>query len=283
VYLIVIGTLLVRRKMEGVLLSVLFAAITMAVAAWAILGAGSAESDVGLVALPTVGAIAGFIGLMFGRWRARRDALRRVLAWGSMAVLLFYLYSTLRAGIDVRGDTHTVRRESVAFSLELARAKREIQRGIAQHRRAQGAYLDSLLRARMADRALVMSALEKDSVSPGILDTLANSSDSTIVLKVIRNSGTGAATLTRIYRTHPSSSYYYPALASNAHTPKDVLNELATNTRDPWVIHSMLLNPTIDCDVLTRLEATLQGIPQQTNSPAAYDVTIAKEIRPKIC
>ncbi len=283
VYLIVIATLIIRRKAEGVIVSVVLAAITMAVLAWAIMRAQSAESDVGLVALPTVGAIAGFIGLMFGRWRARRDALRLVIAWGSLVILLFYIYSTLVAGMNV-GGTHTARRESVTFSLQLARAEREISRGISERPRAQRReFIDSLLRSGMSDRALVLAALKQDSISPDILDMLAMGGDSTIVLKVARNPSVETATLTRIYRTHPSSSYYYAAVAANKHTPKDILSEIATKTRDPEVIRSMLLNPTIDCDVLTGLEATLQTIPQKTNSPAAYDALIVKEIRPKIC
>jgi hypothetical protein len=284
VYLIVIATLIVRRKTAGVLMSVAFAALVIAVAAWVILSSGSMDASVVLFALPTAAALAGFFGLLFGRWRSRPDPLRRIIAWGTLAIVVLWLIAALWEGFG-HPERREMRRASAAFSLRLEQANDTISAGLHRDPGGQRVFLDRMIRARMDNRAFVLAALEYDSVSAGVLDTLANGTDSTIVHAVARHRNTGAETLTRIYRTRTPASYFLPVLASNRHTPKGILREMATTTSDPAVFSAFRNNPALDCGLLNLLEARLAALPPDTSDygPFAAEGVQLNAIKPKIC
>ena len=74
------------------------------------------------------------------------------------------------------------------FTAEVSRERALIAAGLGQNENRQRAYLDSSIRSRpVTDRAFLIAALENDSISPGILDTLANSNDLNIALQAVRN------------------------------------------------------------------------------------------------
>jgi uncharacterized membrane protein len=284
VYLIVIATLIVRRKTAGVLMSVAFAALVIAVAAWMIRSSAATDASVDLFTLPTQAALAGFFGLLFARWRSRPDPLRRIIAWGSLAVVVLYFIAALWEGFG-HPERRSMRRASAAFSLRLKQANDTITAGLNRDPGGQRAYLDGMIRSRMDNRGFVLAALEYDSVSAGVLDTLANGTDSTIVHAVARHNNTSAETLTRIYRTRTPASYFAPVLASNRHTPKDILREMATTTSDPAVFRSFRNNPALDCGLLNLLKARLAAMPPDTSDygPFASEDVQLNAIMPKIC
>ena len=282
-YLVLIGVLILRRKTDGVLVSGACAVVAMTAMSGAILRSGVPDAQVGLAGVPVLGALAGLVGLLFGRWRSSPDPLRKGISWVLFAIVLLYVLSVVRQGFGAR-DAHSVRNtESPLFSFQLARDRNTITAELRKHWSTQGAYLDSALRSQINDRAFVMAALERDSLSPGLIDTLARRSDSTIVLRAAKNPNAWPETLARIYRTHPASLYYITALAGNHHTPPDVLKEIAATTRDPWVIRSMLLNKALDCGLLNRLATTLYTKPGDTSDVVRYDRLVVKELAPKTC
>ena len=287
VYLIVIVALIVLHKTAGVFTSVTISALVMAALALTFLRSGRSGVAIEFFTLPTVGAVAGFVGLLFGRWRSSPDSLQRVVAWGLLAIVVIYVLALLWRGITNADAREMRERRSRYEAAGLAIARERIGDGLARHPDAQAAWLDSVILAKInqRDRAFILAALENDSVSAGVLDTLAKGTDSTIVLAVARHPNTGAETLTRIYRTGTQRGYFAAALASNRHTPKDVLREIAATTKDPVVIRSMLHNQALDCNLLKRLEATLEAMPRDSTGrgPFASEAALLKEIKPKIC
>jgi len=137
----------------------------------------------------------------------------------------------------------------------------------------------------MADRAFLLAALPNDSMSPGLLDTLANSTDLNTALEAVRNPNTRSATLEHVYRSKSYPDYFFQALAAHHNTPPNVLLELyrrprTITTLDIWfagnpstpheildqisrtatdrsIIGALLENPSLDCGMLTNVAKTL--------------------------
>jgi hypothetical protein len=136
------------------------------------------------------------------------------------------------------------------------------------------AWLDSSIRTRLNDRTFLLAALPYDSISPEILDGLANSPDPRIALEVVRNPNTHSGTLERIYRSQSYPEYFSQALAAHRHTPpeilrdlykqphastgdiwfaanpatpREILAEIARSAYDTHVIGALLENPSLDC------------------------------------
>ena len=157
---------------------------------------------------------------------------------------------------------------------EIQRNREMIASALKQNPGRERAWLDSSIRTRINDRSFLLAALPYDSISPGILDTLANSSDPRIALEVVRNPGTLSATLERIYRRQSYPGYVSQALAAhrntppyilrdlynrphtttgdiwfaaNPVTPREILAEIARTADDTHVIGALLENPSLDC------------------------------------
>jgi hypothetical protein len=197
------------------------------------------------------------------------------------------------------------------FTAEVARERALIAAGLGQNENRQRAYLDSSIRSRpITDRAFLIAVLENDSISPGILDTLANSNDLNVALQVVRNPNTDSATLARVYRTHQIPYYFFQALAGHQHTPpgilrelytmnprtisgldiwfarnpatpRDILERIATTSKERFVISSLLQNPALDCALLEQAAKNLEATPRDDTT----DGTLAQieELRPSLC
>jgi hypothetical protein len=310
IYVAVIVILLLRKEFAGVGESVAFFILAVATAVWAILQSRSSTAGIGFLGLPLIGALAGFLGLAFGRWRTSRELSRQIVAWGALAGVVLLILFTLREGAKTR-EKNAVR-DVVAseHAAEIARDRAMIAAAVSENPTGQRAYIDSSIRARMNDRAFLIAALENDSVSPEILDTLARSSDLGIVLQAVRNHNTNAETLTRVYRTSTYPYYYYQALAEHPHTPpdilreiyrkpepigsleiwfaknpalpRDLLDEIATKTKEPNAIVAMLGNSALDCDLIGKLETSLRSIyPDSVQSD--YIMRDLKQRRTQLC
>ncbi|MGH9418423.1 MAG: hypothetical protein ACRD3J_00500 [Thermoanaerobaculia bacterium] len=140
-------------------------------------------------------------------------------------------------------------------------------------------------------QAAYSAEIARNSISPEILDTLASSSDMTVALEAVRNPATSAETLTRVYRTPSYPDYFFQALAAHHHTPPeilrelyhrprtisgldiwfagnpstpvDVLDEIAKDTKESYVVAQLIENPALDCKRLSALGVRLMKQPQR--------------------
>ncbi|HEU4749203.1 MAG TPA: hypothetical protein VFS56_11935 [Gemmatimonadaceae bacterium] len=256
VYLVVLGNLAFRKSTRGIGISILFFAVTFGAGYWAITQSRSSTAALGFLWLPFVSAIVGFLGLAFWRWtRGTADATpRRVFGWLALAAAIVIVAVNMREGLRTR-RRNIVREGSYAAQLaEITRNRALIAREIALNPGRERAYIDSSIRARTNDRAFLLAALNSDSISPGILDSLAGSPDRGIALEAVRNSGTRAETLRRVYEQKDYPDYFFQALAGNPNTPADILRRLS---RDPGVISNLDIwlagNPATPRDVLEHI------------------------------
>jgi len=256
-----------------------------------------------------LGALGGFLGLAFGRYRTSTDRGRRIGAWlglaGTLALVAFNISGGLKEKTKNRGRDAT----QAAFSAQISRDRDTITAALKQNPGQERAWLDSSIRTRMTDRAFLLAALPNDSVSPEILDTLANSPDLNIALEAVRNPNTRAETLEHVYRTKSYPDYFFQALAAHRHTPPNVLLELYRRPRtitmlDIWfagnpstpheildqisrtatdrsIIGALLENPSLDCGMLTHVAVTLMK--RQNRDADNPSVARLSELTPTVC
>ncbi|MFL5464895.1 MAG: hypothetical protein ACJ799_02615 [Gemmatimonadaceae bacterium] len=308
-YLVVVVSLLVRGNPRGVGLSLVFCVASIATGIWAITQSRSSTAGIGFIGIPMLGALAGFLGLAFGRWRQSSETPRRIGAWLGLAGALFLVSFNIAQGAQTRTKNRGRDEKQAAHSAEIARDRELIDAALKENSGRQRAWLDSSMHARINDRAFLLAALPNDSVSPGILDTLANSDDLGIALEAVRNPNTTAETLTRVYRTRTYPDYFFQALAAHHHTPpeiirdlytrertisgldmwfagnpatpKDILRELATKPTDKYVLAQLLENPALDCELLGKVAVTLM----KTHGRDGDDPSVmrASELVPTVC
>ena len=256
VYLVVLGNLALRKSTRGISISLLFFVVAFGAGYWAITQSRSSTAALGLLWLPFVSAVVGFLGLAFGRLAFGGNATgsRRTLGWLALAAAVLTVAVNTREGMRTR-RRNIVREGSYAAQLaEITRNRALIAEEIARTPARERAYIDSSIRARMHDRAFLLAALGSDSISPGILDTLAASPDRGIALEAVRNTGTRSETLRRVYEQKDYPDYFFQALAGNPNTPPDILRKLS---RDAGVISNLDIwlagNPATPRDVLEHI------------------------------
>ena len=189
-YLVIIVTLLAKRTPRGVGVSLLFAALAAGSAYWAITQSRSSTAAIGMIGLPFIGALGGFLGLAFGRWRSSPEHTHSLAAFFGLAGTVLLVAFNVREGTKTVAKNELRDEQQTAHSEEIARDRALIAAGLGQNENRQRAYLDSSIRSRMKDRAFLIAALENDSISPNILDSLATSDDLGIALQAVRNPGT---------------------------------------------------------------------------------------------
>ena len=246
------------------------------------------------------GAVAGFLGLAFARWRTSAEPLHRVVGWAGLPAFLLLVSFNIAQGEKEKSKNRSRDIAQDSIYKEIARDREMIDAALKQN--PGPSYLDSSIRARIDDREFLLAALTHDSISPGLLDTLANSKDMGIVLEAIRNPNTTAETLTRVYRTHSYPDYFFQSLAAHRHTPpailnelyhrprtitgldiwfagnpatpRPILNEISRTTTDRSVIRAMLENPALDCALLGQLGSTLmKRLNRDADDPDVMRVT----------
>jgi hypothetical protein len=300
---------MVRRDPRGLGLSLLFFAAAVASGVWAILQSRASTAGIGFLGIPLIGGLGGFLGLAFGRWRISPEAPQRIAAWVGLVLALLLVGYNVSAGLQTRGKNSGNDQRQAAHSAEIARDREMIGAALKQNPGRERAYLDSSIRANMNDRAFILAALPNDSISPGILDTLATSPDLGIALEAIRNPGASSETLERVYRTKSYPDYFFQALAAHHHTPPEILRELYVRPRtisglDIWfagnpatpmeilqdisrksddrhVIAALLENPSIDCPLLTNLAVSLMK--RQNHDADNPNVARVSELVPSVC
>ena len=272
-YLVVLGVLLIRRQPRGLALSLLFAAVAVMTAIWAINQSRSSTAGIAFLGIPLMGALGGFLGLAFGRYRTSANPRQRIGAWLALVGALLLLSLNITQGTQEKTKNRGRDETQTAFLAEISQDRKVIDAALKQNSGREGAWLDSSIRARPNDRAFLLAALHNDSISPDVLDTVANSSDLGIALEAVRNPNTRAETLERVYRTKSYPDYFFQALAAHPHTPpsvfrdlyrrprtitgldywfagnpatpREILDEISRTTRDSSVIRQLRANPAL--------------------------------------
>ena len=288
-YLTLLVVMLAKRDYRGLGLSLLLAVAAVVTGMWAITESRASTAGIGVLGIPMLGSLAGLLALAFGRLRLSPEPLHRGIAWAALAA------AVVLVGFNVTQRTETkilnTQRDSVqtAYSAEITRNKATIDSALARNGGRQSSYLDSAIRARMNDKAFLIAALPHDSISSGILDTLASSPDLNVALEAVRNPATTAETLSRVYHTASYPDYFFQALAAHHHTPPDVLrslyqrpatisgldiwfagnpstpldilDDIANKTKESYVVSQLIENPALDCKRLSALGVRLMKQP----------------------
>jgi hypothetical protein len=175
--------------------------------------------------------------------------------------------------------------ERAAQSADVGRYRKLITAALRQNPGHERAWLDSSIRTRMKDRAFLLAALQNDSITPWLLDTLANSSDLEVALAAVRNPNTRTATLEDVFRKdfypaiftqalaahrrtppyifrdlrkrEPVNSSFDIWFAGNPATPREILADIALNSENRFVIAVLLENPSLDCWLQAQLARNL--------------------------
>ncbi len=307
-YLVLVVTLLARKTATGVGVSLLFCVLAVGSAYWSIMQSRSSTAGIGLIFLPFYGALGGFLGLAFGRWRSSPEHTHSVAAFLGLAGAVLLVAFNVREGTKTNAKNSVRDEQQTAHSEEISRDRALIAAGLGANENRQRAYLDSSIRARMKDRAFLIAALENDSISPVILDSLASSNDLGIALQAVRNPSTDRATLRRVYLMHTYPDYFVQALAGHSNTPpeiireiytkprtitgldgwfarnpatpRDVLEKISTTTTSTWAISQLLQNPVLDCPLLDQAARNLSAM---RSDSASQVVTQLDEARPTVC
>jgi len=307
-YLVILVSLLVKKSPKGIGVSLLFCALAAGSAYWAITQSRSSTASIGMIGLPFIGALGGFLGLAFGRWRSSPEHTHSIGAFLGLGGAVVLVAFNVREGMKTVAKNEGRDEIQAAHSEEIARDRALISAGLGANENRQRAWLDSSIREHMDDRAFLIAALENDSVPSAILDTLANSADLDIALQAVRNPSTERATLRRVYMTQTNPDYFYQALAGhpntppeiirelytkprtitgldgwfarNPATPRDVLEKISTTTTSTWAIAQLLENPTFDCALLDQAARNLSAM--RSDSASRVAAQLAEE-RPTVC
>jgi hypothetical protein len=231
------------------------------------------------------------------------------MAWVALAGALMLVSFNIAQGAQTRTKNRVRDDKQAEFSAEVTRDRESLAAALKANPGRERAYLDSSIKTRMSDRAFLLAALPNDSVSPEILDSLANSNDLGIALEAVRNPNTTGETLARVYHIKSYPDYFFQALAAHRHTPPDILrdlyhrprtitgldiwfaanpatpheilDEIATGTRDQYVVNAMLGNPALDCATLSRLASNLMK--RQNRDADNAEVARVTTLVPTLC
>ncbi len=298
-----------KRDARGIGISILFFALTFATGFWSITQSRSSTAGIGFIFLPLMATVGGFFGLAFGRWRISHEPARKALGWLTLGAAVFVLFLNVREGFATRVRNQGRDDNYAAHGAAIARNQKSISASLEQNRGREGAFLDSSIRANRNDRTFLIAALPNDSISPALLDTLANHPDRGIASISVGNPGTRAETLSRVYGQKNFPDYFYQTLAAhrnsppevlrgihrnpgvmsnldiwlagNPSTPRDVLDLIAKKTTARSVVARMLENPALDCGLLSELgTALLRRIKSGGGDPSVARMTA---LLPELC
>ena len=212
--------------------------------------------------------------------------------------------------VTLTKDQNQIRDDQQAkFTAEISRDREQIAAALQANPGRQRAWLDSAIRANLTDRAFLLAALPNDSISPDVLDTLANGTDLGVTLEAVRNPNTRPETLARVYRTASYPDYFFQALAAhrntppailremytrprtitgldiwfagNPSTPKPILSDIARKTTDRHVVTALLENDSLDCGTITQLSVNLMKV--QNRDADNPSVARLNERLPTVC
>lgn len=277
------------------------------VGVWAIFQSSSSTAAIGLLFLPFYALFSAILTWLFANMRVARRQGLRILSW---LVLLAAL--TVPALLVFEGVQSIQRKEMretkhKADTQEIARNKVLIKEALARQPGRERETINRLLDEHAGERNFLLPLLESPFADPEALDRMAATEDLGVALTAIRNPSCPAATLERVYRTHAYPDYFFQALAAHQNTPTVVLNELfrrpqtitgldrsfaanpatpanileeiAEQTKESFVVQRLLANPKLDCDLLVRIERALSRTerPEDSHSRSRLEALKAQK------
>ncbi|HEX6628280.1 MAG TPA: hypothetical protein VF105_10005 [Gemmatimonadaceae bacterium] len=308
-YVATLAVLLAKRDARGIAFSLAFGIASALTLAWSITQSRGSTAGIGFLFLPLVAAVAGFLALAFGRWRSSDNAPLKVIAWVCLTGALFLVIVNVVQGTRTKDQNQIRDDQQEKFTAEISHDREEIAAALQANPGRQRIWLDSAIHANITDRAFLLAALPNDSVSPDVLDTLANGRDLGVTLEAVRNPNTRPETLARVYRTASYPDYFFQALAAHRNTPPEILRELYTRPRtitglDIWfagnpstpkpiladiarkttdrnVVTALLENDSLDCGTITQLSVNLMKV--QNRDADNPSVARLNERLPTVC
>ena len=298
-----------KLQLSAIVISVVLAVATAITAVWAI---GLSRSDwrsMGYFLVPGEAAFAGYLVLVFNRWRRDSILYRKVLAWFALLFSMLTVVYNVAHGFQNISENRAYDAYDEAHFGQFFRDDEYIRAGLQQNAGRKAIWLDSVIRARPRDTVFQSAALRYDFKSPQLLDTLSRSSSPRVALSAILNTGTAAKTLAESYEKHSDSEPFASALAHNEKTPpdvfrriyarhrgqpgvevalasnpvvpRDVLFALADSASYPETISFLVQNPALDCDLLKEVARHLAG----RGKSLATDYVVARmnEAWPRVC
>lgn len=308
-YLFTLAKTVRAKDTRGAPLSLLFFAAAAVTAAWAIDKSRSDWAALGYIGVPLEAALAGLLALAFSRLRGAPSRGQRILAWVALAASVLILEFNVAQATQTASANRAADASDEAHFGQFIRDEKFIAGALKQNPGREREWLDSSIRARMQDSSFLSAALNNDSISPGLLDTLAGSPFQEVALGAASHQGTSGETLAKSFRAHSDSDLFVHALAANRHTPphilqeiyrrphntsgieislagnpatpRDVLRGLGKSASYPETIQMLLRNETLDCPLLREVAAHLAG----KGSPLARDYNVARinELMPNLC
>jgi hypothetical protein len=308
-YVVVLIGMLVRRDPRGIVVSLLFGAIAVTTGLWSIFQSQSSTAGIAILGIPMMGALAGFLGLAFGRYRTSTNPTYRIGAWVGLGGVLLLVSYNISEGLQTRSKNRGRDAKQAEFSAEVASDREMIASALKANPGRETAWLDSSILARVNDRAFLLAALPNHSISPEILDSLANSPDLGIALESVRNPNARAETLERVYRTKSYPDYFFQAVAAHKNTPpavlldlyhrpatitgldiwfagnpsspREILDKISRTSTDRSVIGVLLENPSLDCGLLGQVGVNLLKV--QHRDADDSNVMRVSELVPTLC
>ena len=307
IFLLLAVVLFVMRKRRGVVLAVIFFALAIAAGLWAIMQSRSSTAGIGVLFLPMVAVLPGFLAWVFRNLQDSPNAVFRVLGWiclaGACAMIVAMVYQggktiALNQTRDAQQHTRTLR---------IDENRKTVAALVRENKGREAAAIDQLIQEKGHDDEFLFAALTSEFVPAETLDRFARKDDLGVTLTVLRNPNCGAGTLARIYWTHSNPDYFHQALAAHPNTPVEILRELFAKPRaitglDIWfgknpsmpadlllelahtqdinVIQSLLQNPRVDCNMLSHIES---GIKRSTRPDDSYSISRLAELRRTVC
>jgi len=308
-YVVVLIGMLIRRDPRGIVVSLLFGAIAVTTGMWAIFQSRSSTAGIAILGIPMMAAFAGFLGLAFGRFRTSTNPTYRIGAWVGLAGVLLLVSYNVSQGMQTKSKNRGKDAKQAEFSAEVARDREMIASAFKANPGRESAWLDSSIRTRMNDRAFLLAALPNHSISPEILDSLANSPDLGIALESVRNPNARSETLERVYRTKSYPDYFFQAVAAHKNTPpkvlldlyhrpqtitgldiwfagnpsspREILDKISRTSTDRSVIGVLLENPSLDCPLLGQVGVNLLRVQHRDADDA--NVVRVSNLLPTVC
>ena len=222
---------LIRGPRTGLLLSLILCASTMASGYWAITQSRASTAGIGVLFLPGIGALSGFLALAFARLRRNSLPLMRAAAWVCLIASLGVTASGLFSGKQTQTINQRRDQQDAEDRHAIAAAREAIAELMRQNAGNEDAVLEAEITRRLEDRNFLIAALETPFVTEDRLDWVRAQGD--LVLSVARNPRTRSNTLDRIYQKANSAPSRYnqraefQALAQHANTPAAILRAIA--------------------------------------------------------
>jgi hypothetical protein len=301
----------IRGPRTGLLLSLILCAATITTGLWAITQSRASTAGIGVLFLPGIGALSGFLALVFARLRLHALPLVRAAAWLCLIASLAVTVSGIVSGRQTQSLNQRRDRQATEDRDATAAARQAIAALMRENAGNEDAVLEAEITRHLDDRNFLIAALQTPFVSEDRLDATGTRGD--LVLLVARNPRTRPDTLEKIYQSSISAPSHYnqrpnfqalaehnntpPAIlraiaddpvfpqafdrdfASNPSAPRDILERVA-RSHDIYALRNLLRNTALDCQLLRAAETSIKPYADSDISTSAGRI---EQLEARLC